>query len=54
MKIVGMENTLRDQTAMTSQQHFVESAFKKEALERADAVRTPLDPNTAQLTREHT
>jgi hypothetical protein len=44
-KIVGIEITLRDRTVMISQQQYIENILKKEGLERANSVSTPLDQN---------
>jgi hypothetical protein len=44
-KIVGIEITLRDRTVIISQQQYIKNILKKEGLERANSVSTPLDQN---------
>jgi hypothetical protein len=44
-KIVGIEITLQDRTVMISQQQYIENILKKEGLECANSVSTPLDQN---------
>jgi hypothetical protein len=48
-KIVGIEITRKDNSISISQEKYIESILKREGMEKAHPVKTPLDPNIALI-----